>query len=266
MSLRASFRGEIIYSEDKEFCGIDLGADHCAEHEWGVKELQESFGIPTDAIGIKAYTITRCPENLGFKKFVVRKKRYAALYSCKYMEDKTWSQFIKDAEVYPYSGIDSGYINAAWCSDQFIIVVSQEHIDELQEMYNCMKSLDMTMGIGFSGNPFKNGGLIFLKLSSFSEENKAKMLKEHLEQIALQSIVTATGIEEKLEKAGKRYYALKPNWRKGFYFDEGKELESKYDVVFFLNPREQGVNNFGWFTVENLLDWIDGKGPIVKGK
>jgi hypothetical protein len=32
--------------------------------------------------------------------------------------------------------------------------------------------------------------------------------------------------------------------------------------MYFLNPMRQQENNFGWFTVEELEQWMEGKGPI----
>lgn len=40
MSMRRSLIGQKLLSNDQgEFCGICLGADFCAEHECGIKDL-----------------------------------------------------------------------------------------------------------------------------------------------------------------------------------------------------------------------------------
>jgi hypothetical protein len=80
-----------------------------------------------------------------------------------------------------------------------------------------------------------------------------------------------TGIIDRLAKhnAGKDwrdptkcgYYACKPSW-----IHEESKYDTKYDVIYFLNPQEQHRCNFGWFTVEQLDQWLAGTGPVIKEK
>lgn len=65
-----------------------------------------------------------------------------------------------------------------------------------------------------------------------------------------------TGLVDRLRRAGKRWFYL------GVEHGEAKEIRSI--VHYWLNPRDQHLNNSGWFTEQELLDWIDGKGPVVK--
>ncbi|MFA6407274.1 MAG: hypothetical protein WCV80_01030, partial [Candidatus Paceibacterota bacterium] len=60
--------------------------------------------------------------------------------------------------------------------------------------------------------------------------------------------------EDELKKAGIGYFALSPRWKD----------ETKKEIVFWLNPREQRENNYGWFSAADLKLWIKGKGPIPK--
>ena len=59
-----------------------------------------------------------------------------------------------------------------------------------------------------------------------------------------------------MEKAGKKYFALSPRWKD----------DNKKEVIFWLNPYHQDIDNFGWFTVEDLKDWAKGKGKIPMKK
>lgn len=77
-------------------------------------------------------------------------------------------------------------------------------------------------------------------------------LQADLEDKNLKEEVLATGIEEKLHLAGKRYFALSPRREK----DGG--------IIFWLNPMEQDKNNYGWFKLAQLEQWIKNKGPIPK--
>ena len=67
--------------------------------------------------------------------------------------------------------------------------------------------------------------------------------------------------QEAQKKAGLSWYALKPAWRDFF---EDPVYQSEYKVIFFLNPEGQNKYNSGWFTVEELLQWIKGKGPVIR--
>lgn len=64
-------------------------------------------------------------------------------------------------------------------------------------------------------------------------------------------------IENRLKEAGKRYFALSPRFHGGNW-----EKRTVFDIIFWLNPMDQRNNRSGWVTVEDILAWADGKGPI----
>jgi hypothetical protein len=68
-----------------------------------------------------------------------------------------------------------------------------------------------------------------------------------------------TKIEEKIKKADLRYFALSPRW-----CNDGEKTRTKYPIVFWLNPHDQHIYNSGWFTVEELEQWISKTGPVLK--
>src|SRR3546814_19195425 len=80
-------------------------------------------------------------------------------------------------------------------------------------------------------------------------------------------LAEATGIKEKIDAlpvhygslAMKRYFALCPKWTSPGLI-EGRT--TAHPVIFFLNPAQQDKNNHGWYTVEELEQWLDGKGPV----
>ena len=75
----------IITSEDgKEFLGIALGYDYCAEHEWGIKEIKQRFAIPEASkknMGVASRSITQNIPNLIFKKETYKKQKFALLFT-----------------------------------------------------------------------------------------------------------------------------------------------------------------------------------------
>ena len=71
--------------------------------------------------------------------------------------------------------------------------------------------------------------------------------------LELYSKAIETGIYEKLEAAGKRFFALSPKILKD-------------GLRFWLNPYDQHIYNSGWYSVKDLEEWIDNKGKIIKHK
>jgi hypothetical protein len=95
----------------------------------------------------------------------------------------------------------------------------------------------------------------------------------------LQEADSRTGIREFLKRAGEQqkapsrtfgkkfdYYALRPAWAGSIKSTKDGEIRTDYDVIYFLNPCHQDHNNHGWFTVEQLMEWTEGRGPIPKVK
>lgn len=98
------------------------------------------------------------------------------------------------------------------------------------------------------------------------------MYKGDEDRYRLKEASKLIGIKEKLDKLNNEYvkknphsfhkpfgyYALSPSWN----FNK-KDFVTKYNVIYWLNPQNQQDISFGWFTVEDLEDWIQGKGKIL---
>ena len=65
--------------------------------------------------------------------------------------------------------------------------------------------------------------------------------------------------ETKSSYGGRAYLCLSPQWISG-------DRKSQHPVMYWLNPADQDKNNAGWFTVEELDQWIAGTGPVVNSK
>ena len=65
------------------------------------------------------------------------------------------------------------------------------------------------------------------------------MFKHDEEQYFLEQKVKESGIKERLQKANKKYQSL------------SARIDND-NLKFWLNPVEQGLFNYGWFTVEDL--------------
>ena len=268
--MRRSFRSALMYEESK-FVGINLGFDYCAEHEWGIKGIQEAFGLQTDLIGFQRYQNTLVPggekptfgkpQVLTITKFTDRKMPWVGLYFN--AEHFYGSEIpIKKLLPLPYKHIEDE-ICAAWDEHSFGIVVHKESAWVLDEIMNAINNKDILIRVGPMG-PFKDGGLKLMIASQISQKAKDIILSEHVDYAKLMKAVKKTKIEDYLAKHGKRYYALAPQWYSPTFKPNNRDLKTKYKVVFFLNPCEQSKYKAGWYTVEELKEWANDKGIVLK--
>lgn len=267
----------LVFDETtKKFMGVNLGWDYTAEHEWGINGIKQAFGI-TDIIqpkrkglfnkstklyGLDRLAIHTIPENFIMFDVVHSKQKYTVLT---YMFNKQNLIFndsgtLKSSEFnkfpFPLWLFDSKKQNAiaAWDYNYFAVCTKFDNKKYLQELYDAFMKLDVVIYVGGSNNPFSNGGLMLMIKSNLEPLYGEDFKKQDLYKEKLEQDVAKTKIVEKLKKANKEYYALEPK------YDENGELQ------FYLNPQEQSKYNYGWFTLNDLLLWIEDKGPIIKQK
>ena len=152
-------------------------------------------------------------------------------------------------------------IACAWDEDEFaLLVCGKDLVDKLQQVHEALKKGDAAIWLG-GGGVFQRSGFC-LAIYSLLPESVITQWKEYYEdQNRLKKASAETGIGGKLQKAKVGYCALSPSW-----VFEDKKTSTKYSVIYWLNPIEQEMYNSGWFTVEELEQWIKGKGPIPMKK
>lgn len=268
-------------NEEGQVIALNLGADYCAEHEWGIKGLQYDLGIPSSdldkeispsllvsirgllsskknpKLGIERRTITESKcliDNLSLgpaqiKEGHRRHKMWGIALIADWMHERWDFSNIRDSWWDPERSEFMG-----WWSDRDLAVL---HPDKqvIQDFVDAFEKKDIAVWVGASG-PFQNGGLIIAIVSRLPQEFLEEAISADLDYIALKKAAISTGIYERLEKAGCKYFALSPKWKD----DERKE------VKFWLNPMDQRNNNFGWYSVKDLEEWCNGTGPILKNK
>jgi len=250
--MRKAYHNLAVYRNDiGELIGVGLGSDFCAEHEWGIKKLKNRFKIDDTKDGIEKRAITT--SNVFAGDFIYEKTKYYFLtsYENKYCKDE------KDYKnrIRRYLGVlqYDKEITSAWDEEDFVFAVKDKSIrDLIKESFD---NLDILIFLGGRG-PFNNGSLNIVIKSRFPEEEAETMLQSDLSYKRLIKAVEKTGIVEKLKKAGKGYHALSPKWKD----------ETEKEIIYWLNPYEQNVNNSGWVTEKDLHDWIKNKGVIIKDK
>jgi len=274
--MRRGSNPEISKLEEKLY-GFNLSSDFVSEHEWGIKKIKNSFGIDLQVktnksifkmifkskdnddkqlIGIDKRTISNFPiDDIMFDKIKIKNKVYWALISDnRNYYDETKSKLnvetLKSCGIYPNR--EDRHIFSAWDEGSFGILVDSEYKNELKELYEAFKRLDIVIMLGKS-NVFENGGLLLLIRSAIPKEEIDKLYDADIDYINLTKAAKDTGIVEALKIADKKYFALSPRWKD----------DLKIDVVFWLNPMSQNMYNFGWYTVNELKQWIENNGPII---
>ena len=283
--MRSSYNdfGFVVDEKSGELLGISLGYDHCAEHEWGIKELMNSFGLPEDPkiFGVEKRAITKSgePDLQYFKGIIKDKKRHDILI---FSDSYSWMDNEKEKEKSVRDNAKSSvpwyYLNdekreeedrigCAWDQKSFAIVAqSPENKKRLGEIYEAFLDKDIILGLNGSSNPFAGEGLTFMIKSRFPQEAATRVYEVDKAQYELKEDFRKSGIENKIIKAFKKskssyhpFFALSPRRldKEGM-----KKHNTKYPFWCWLNPSDQQNNNSGMFTVEQLELWIKGEGPI----
>jgi len=267
-----------LLEDGGDVIGFLLKADYCAEHEHGMRGLASLFRIGEDreAVGLAGRTAGHVPEGravlLGeFPALPPDSHRKAkpvgrglALVVDRFLAYRAPEE--DDAFLGQLAGSHGWRLTddeavAAWGERSFAIFAYSERAKAaVTRLHGAIMSGDFAawLGGGATGNPFGRDGLVVAVASMVPEAGARVMLEADVESRRLRAAVEATGIEERLREAGKGYYALSPRFR-----EDGDGLETGHPVVFWLNPRDQRESNFGWFTVEDLDGWIEGRGPVV---
>ena len=163
-------------------------------------------------------------------------------------------------------------ITGAWDQRDFKIAAwtkeAQAFLEAIQE---AAARSDLTVYAGFPHNEqtgsYRNQGLVICITSLMPEAARSKIGAEDEASEKLAQAVRDCGIIERINNApGIGYHALVPQFCFDDIMRDGKaiNLDTIYPVMFFLNPQNQTANNHGWFTVEELDQWIAGAGPIPK--
>lgn len=275
--MRTGFNSEFLKDENGRVIAVNLGSDYCAEHEWGIASLRKLLGVADDEkiFGIERRRITRVSEGeVLFLDEPQRKKRGTTtlMVACGvnfYVQGgkppyaiqpirSRWNRETQKSETLEYAPL-----TCAWSeSDLGIHAETPEDRENLREIYQAMVRGDAALWLG-GGEVFENAGLIIGIISRIPEKHKETMRLMDEDHYRRKQAAASTGIEEKLKKAGKRWFALSPRWSHGI---KSTNQSTRHSVVFWLNPMDQHLNNSGWFSVEDLEQWIEGKGPIPKTK
>ena len=264
--MRATYNPEAII-ENGVFLGFNLGADYCAEHEWGIRDLARDLGLPTgsDVFGIKKYTITKQPSLMRVLRYQSHNVKYVSIlvhthsWLNEYDDKRLRANFAPQGNV--VSKTDTDFASATWGEEGFAITVPYKYRECIYKLEQAIKNNDLALFfMKTKNNPFSNAGLCVMIASLVPEELKEAMLARDKNAYELINAAAKTGIEAQIKASGKDFFALSPRWVK----DLNGDKKTKYPVAFWLNPYNQNKYASGYFTVEELQLWCEDKGPVVR--
>lgn len=244
---------------EHNFIGITLPADYCAEHEWGVSPLKINFGIPCPSetekpFGLERRKSTKIPNNFSFME--ENGNLYYFMKRYDFCKDIPRELFISTS----FNKKKKIEIGGAWDENTFGIVVKKSNgkfCEYLNKIKEAVESNDIAIFFG-GGGPFENPGLNIAIASKIPKDVIEVWEKADEENAKLYEDAENTGIKKKLKEGNKQFYALSPSRRTDFI-----KKQTKYNVIFWLNPMDQRKYEAGWYSVEELEQWIEEKGPVT---
>lgn len=256
--------GWYLDEEDRSLLGFTLGFDFCAEHEHEVPRLRRKFGIP-DGLpeGLKDRKIRQVPDELTFVEFTLKPKdKRRRSFECALLTTvpSIVSEVRRGCYLMFWSDPHEKWhrpehdIACAWSDSDFAILVrGEENLQHLRELNDAFRRLDILFG-AVVANWVQRRGLTFMLDSRVTDDVRENVLLADLKHKRLIELVKTSGIEERLRAAGKHWFALVPSWAD----------EAETSIRFWLNPVDQRRYRAGWFTPEDLEDWVHDRGRVLK--
>jgi hypothetical protein len=260
--MRKGDRVEFLYNKTnkgKVFMGLTTGTDTCAEHECGIKGLRTIFGVPQkltdESIGLKNHAATRgAGDNLEYEdagKFIFLRVAQAAHWETpKTPMKKKVPHDISGYETREYL-MENG-VCAAWNSDGFFVIAKEEHRKPMELLRDALIAGNIAfLNLGRWNKLPPTSGLAIVLLSTLPKYVNQELEREHKETLERKTLFEESGIEKRLRDAGKEWFFL-----------GSPKINGKNEMIIWLNPMHQRIDNSGWFTVAELDAWIKGEGPI----
>lgn len=259
----------VLRDEDGTIYGVLLAADYVGQHEGGIERLQQTFGIKGGDADFAGHSATWDLSDRVHLMPIEHERREG--------RRRIVEQGLAVTTDRPDAGMlgeflqryDDAPVIGAWDDSDFAIAgYGDEGQAVVRMITDAVSNVDLAIWIGgVGGNPFARGGLAIARNSLVPKDLIATFDQTKQAERALKAAADATGIAERLLAMRARhglvslspYHALSPKWTPA-----ERNGDTAHRVIFFLNPSDGQRNNHGWFTVEELDQWIIGKGPIPK--
>ena len=294
--MRKASQDNGIIVEDDKFMGIALGYDYCAEHEWGVKELKRTCGIPEASkknLGVVNRTITKVPLII-FREERVKKDKYAVLYTgISWRSEKENKEYTPSAlgnykedlklnakwnAEHPDTRGEKDNIITAWDGGSFgVAVMGEKEVEWLKELKTAIEEKRLTIAVANlrARNPFAGSSLCLLITDRIPQELLDNMYMGDKEYFDREDYEKKIGMKKIIEKYGNKngynglhyFMACSPKWidyeDKEAREEQKKKYNTNYDIMYWINYSDDD-NNYGWYTVEEIKEWLTGKKKLVE--
>lgn len=246
-----------IYTKGGDLAGIALGYDYCAEHEWGADRMRSAFGCHVQRDGIERRLIRQQPPGLRLVSGTIKALPFDAIFlrhphARQPAEKGGWIE-----EMLPHGYGDPESLVCAWDESTFgIVAYGKKDRRNVLKLWDAFQQQDVAVWANV-GIFHDASGLCFCIPSVLPAVDKKTILESDLDRRRLLAASEATGIERTLRAAGKSWFALSPRWTK-------QSRNTKFEVIYWLNPADQAAYEYGWFTVEDLELWAKDQGPVMK--
>lgn len=270
--MRRAIDSKILYNEENEAYAIFMGAGFCAEHEWGIGKLKRSLGISLDnsILGIKQRKISK---SFPYIRFLIDKRKNEACvlaFSEEYLapDEKKTNTVHRVKKYYDLEYVKDKVISA-WDGSSFCIIVKgTKDVNFLDSLYKDALKKEVALFLYSDGidNPFNKFGLLFSKVKNFDKNIQEEMLyHDELEY----------NLDKERKKILNKYPELESiNINIQFKWAENHlrvsresqmyDLATDYSLVVKVSHMMGQELNTGIFSIEETLDYIKGKGPILK--
>jgi hypothetical protein len=257
MKPAAQYSNKILTDDGGTVWGVLLASDATAEHECGIRQLRHLLGTATKpGLFIERVMTSEVSPTVvsGKEKRAVEghdKAQTLTLAVGAGDNGLGWleSSLTRWGDI-PLTGAfdESGFVIRGFGPDG---------IQVIKDIKEAFSDKDIAVWMGHE----LVGGLVIAIASRVPAALRESIDEADANRRRIAEAADATGIVDRLSEAGKVYFALRPEW-----ITAQTQCQSSHPVMFWLNPMEQHANNYGWYTVEELDQWIAGEGPIPKKK
>lgn len=240
-----------LHDDKKRLVGVSLGADASTEHECGTKKLAEAFGYKFGSRdGWDARRITRLPTTFAGTELEVNGEQCILVSS---NLEVALRHVHTELRFYQFTKGCTLNTSAAWDEENFAILARGPDMKWARKLLESFAYLDVMAG-GVLQSHYPVMGLTYAVYSRVPYHVKAIAKQKLDDELTRDKILMDSGVIERLINAGRRWYSL----RETAWHDAAKTT-----IRVWLNPSDQAQNRSGWFTLEQLEQWVKGEGPVM---
>lgn len=239
------------FNKKGKLLGYAFGSDATTEHECGYASIRDDFGVELKELGIEGRRIQTIPSSV---------QRLEDLGDVYLIFNLNWDQSsLPPSELVYRTDWESldrreRTTASAWSDTAFAIRSTGKDIPYLEELWKHLQAKNLALTSRSNG--FMAAGLQLSIVSRFPRDENRKWIAKEREELALKEAWTkeSAGLEDLLREKGLRWFHL------------GKTPHRGKDGVLrvLLNPFNQRTYRQGYYSVSELKQWAEGKGPVVQ--